>query len=113
MDSFAPTQQLAGGTILAATDNTLATSEVRGCAIARTGAGVYTITKAPGLPGQSIWPVAKELIVKTQSRTALSSISVARTSDTVLTVSCVTIAAGNAALETDLSFSVEQLITAT
>ena len=112
MDSFAPTQTLAAGTILAATDPTLAGSEVRGCAIAKTGVGVYTVTKAPGLPGQSIWPVAKELLATITPRTATCIPQLVRTSDTVLTINT-TDAATGAATECDLSFKIEQLVIAT
>lgn len=111
MDSFAPLQTLAAGTILAASDNTLATSEVRGCAIARTGAGVYTLTKAPGLPGQSIWPVAKELVHAIGVRTlTITTLDLVRTSDTVLTINS---QAGGVATDCDLSFEIKQLVTAT
>ena len=108
-----PKQILASGTILAASDNTLASSKQAGCVAARTGAGVYTLTKDPGVPGPTQWPAANQLLVKTQSRTALAIITAVRTSNTVLTLNCVTVAAGNAALETDLSFEVADLEAAT
>lgn len=105
-------QLYAAGTILAATDPTLATSECRGCAIGRTGAGIYTVTINPGVAGPSGWPSAKELLVKVQARTATIIAQAVRTSNTVITINT-TDAATGAATEADLDFEIAGLETAT
>lgn len=75
---------------------------LKAVAVARTGAGVYTYTlDYPADSTERAWFGS--------SRTALLIYSYAHTSDTVITTTWVTVAAGNAATDCDHDFEVHRL----
>lgn len=111
-DDVVRRQEIAGGMVQIVAGPAISVLKARGCTIARTGVGVYTITLDPSIPGGPELPAAdsvSKVNIEDGSTTGLTAI-LEHTSNTVKTVRIFTDADVVAAADADFSFSISRLL---